>query len=87
MKEKEITRKKFENRMRRINGNGNGSLKEIKENQKEDENKKRPLSSATTFMFLRSLMSHQPLIYIQQTLDLVLEEPGGVAVFDFVLED
>ena len=31
--------------------------------------------------------SHQPLINIQQTLHLVLEEPGGIAVFDFVLED
>ena len=57
VKEKEKMRKQYEIRMKRINGNGN--LKEIKENNKEntnqdfflEESKKRPQSSATTFMF------------------------------------
>ena len=59
VKEKEKMRKQYEIRMKRISGDG--SLKEIKENNKEngndfflEENKKRPQSSATTFMFFNN---------------------------------
>ena len=59
VKEKEKMRKQYEIRMKKINGDGNRDLYEIKENNKENitkdfllENKqKRPQSSATTFMF------------------------------------
>ena len=60
VKEKEKMRKQFEIRMKRINTIK--EAKEIKENNKEntkenfllEENKKRPQSSATTFMFLNN---------------------------------
>ena len=60
VKEKEKMRKRFEIRMKRINTIKES--KEIKENNKENtkesfllgENKKRPQSSATTFMFLNN---------------------------------